>query len=193
VFARISTRSAWMSFCKVAVSVRDVQFWIGEHDAHPREARTQENLVRGPTRTGPAISQTLFEFLRIFGSTTVHKGQAWELSGAKGPSAVSSVTRAPLSSGAGNSAAILTVADAPRALANPPAGTAKNITGLRSRPLAHGRSSQGDGSHVLRRFSSDIPIPRLDPNIEVGSKFPGDSEVHRAGMFGARTASRERH
>jgi hypothetical protein len=134
-------------------SVRDVQFWLGEHDAHPWEARTQENVVRGPTRTGPAISQTLFEFVRIFGSTPVQKRQSCELSGAKGPSAVSSMTRAPSSSGAGNSAAILTVACAPRALANPPAGATKNITGLQSRPLAHGRSSQGDGSHVLRRFS----------------------------------------
>jgi hypothetical protein len=149
-------------------SVRDVQFWLGEHDAHPWEARTQENLVRGPTRTGPAVSQTLFEFVRIFGSTPEQKGPAWDLSGAKGPSAVSSVTRTPSGSGAGNSAAILTVAAAPRALANPPAGAERNITGLRSRPLAHGRISQGDGSHVLRRFSSDIPIPRLDPNRGVG-------------------------
>jgi hypothetical protein len=91
-------------------SVRYLQFWLGEHDSRPWYDRTQENLVRGPTRTGPAISQTLFEFVRIFGSTPVQKWQAWELSGAKGPSAVSSVTRAPSGSGAGNSAALFNVA-----------------------------------------------------------------------------------
>jgi hypothetical protein len=50
-------------------SVSDVKFWLEEHDTDPWEARTQDNLVRGSTNTGPAISQTLFEFVRIFGST----------------------------------------------------------------------------------------------------------------------------
>jgi hypothetical protein len=75
-------------------SVSDVEFWLGEHDTHQWEARTQEKLVRGPTNTGPAISQTLFEFVRIFGSSPSEQGKAWEIPGATGPSAASSVTRA---------------------------------------------------------------------------------------------------
>jgi hypothetical protein len=159
-------------------SVSDVEFWLGEHDTHPWEARTQENLVRGPTNTGPAISQTLFEFVRIFGSSPSEQGKAWEIPGATGPSAASSVTRARSGSGAGSSAMggepqvlpypIIAVAAAPMALATQTASVDPRGNGLRSRPLAQGISFQGDGSHVLRRISRDIPIPRLDPDRGAG-------------------------
>jgi hypothetical protein len=59
---------------------------------------------------------------------------------------------------------IIAVAAAPMALATQTASVDSRENGLRSRPLAQGISSQYDGSHVLRRFSRDIPIPRLDPN-----------------------------
>jgi hypothetical protein len=176
-------------------SVRDVQFWLGEHDAHPWEARTQENLVRGPTNTGPAISQTLFEFVRIFGSTPAEQGKTWEFPWATGPSAASSVTRARSGSGVGTSAMggepevipnpILAVAAAPMASAIQTASVDPRATGLRSRPLAHGISSQGDGSHVLRRFSSDIPIPRLDPNRAAGVMSSRETPRSREGVCSA--------
>jgi hypothetical protein len=63
---------------------------------------------------------------------------------------------------------ILTAAAASSDSANQTASADKNVTGLRYRPLTYGRSSQGDGSHDLRGFSSNIPIPRLDQNRGVG-------------------------
>jgi hypothetical protein len=54
------------------------------------------------------------------------------------------------------------------ALATQTASVDPRENDLRSRPLAQRISSQGDGSHVLWRFSRDIPIPRLDPNRGAG-------------------------
>jgi hypothetical protein len=63
---------------------------------------------------------------------------------------------------------IIAVSSAPMALDNQTSSVDPRVTGLRSRLLAKGISSQGDGSPVLRRFSRDISIPRLDPNLKPG-------------------------
>jgi hypothetical protein len=63
---------------------------------------------------------------------------------------------------------IIAVAAAPMGLATQTASVDPRENGLQSRRLAQGISSQGDGLHVLRIFSRDIPIPRPDPNRGAG-------------------------